>query len=89
MKVWLHLPAIHLALLTFTVTIEDAVWKLIWYCAMSPLGLGHASPGSIRFWRERLIPKYKLLKEMHDLINTDEINFILIYILGHQIVKTL
>lgn len=38
-------------------TTEDPVWKLIWYWLTSPLGPGHASPGSgsVGFWRVRFI----------------------------------
>ena len=51
-KVWLHLPAVHLAMFTFSVLVTDSVQKLIWYCVMFPFGPGHASEGSTGFWRE-------------------------------------
>ena len=48
-KVWLHLPAVHLATFTFPVITTDPVWKLIWYCVMFPVTPGHRSTGS---WSE-------------------------------------
>jgi len=40
-KVWLHFPAVHLAMFTFSVATTDPVWNLIWYCVMFPVEPGH------------------------------------------------
>ena len=55
-KVWVHLPPVHLVILTssvftFLVLVRDTVQKLILYCVMSQFGPGHDSEGSTGFWR--------------------------------------
>ena len=54
-KVWLHLPAVHLAMFTFSVATTDPVWILILYCVMFQVEPGHAPAGSgpTGSWMER------------------------------------